>query len=270
MEQESQDKAETIVESEAESGAASEEDEVYDEDEDGDTARSFIETNGSIADSDTAEPKSITRKRSALNGSLATPTMLTNGEAVPAEKAAIAAAEAATDFPGPTTHLPTDCSDSATHYEKIIKDEIIPAPLGKIYSMLYGPASGVFVSKYLMEECKVTELVFEDDKKGLSNENKTRQYTYIKPLGGSIGLKQTKCVTMETLDAFDLERAVSVTCTTQTPDVPSGSSFSVKTKYCLSWAPNNATRLQMNCGIEWTAKSWLKGKVQTYDDCFSR
>jgi hypothetical protein len=261
MEQEAQEKAEKIIESEAESDAGSEEDEVYDEDEDGDAAGSFVEPNGSIAGSDTAELKSITRKPSAMNGILATSTGSINGEPLPGEKAAAAAADAATDFPGPATHAPTDCSDSATHYEKIIKDEIIPAPLGKIYSMLYGPASGVFVSKYLMDECKVAEVVFENDKKGLSNDNKTRRYTYIKPLGGSIGPKQTKCITTETLDAFDLEKAVSVTCTTQTPDVPSGSAFSVKTRYCLSWAPNNATRLQMNCGIEWTAKSWLKGKT---------
>lgn len=260
MEEESQDKADKIVESDGESDAVSEEDEVYDEDEDGDAAGSFVEVNGSIADSDTADLKSITRKPSALNGILATSATPVIGETIPGEKAAMAAADAATDFPGPATHAPTDCSDSATHYEKIIKDEIIPAPLGKIYSMLYGPASGIFVSKYLIEECKVTDLVFEDDKKGLSNDNKTRQYTYIKPLGGSIGPKQTRCITIETLDAFDLEKVVSVTCTTQTPDVPSGNSFSVKTRYCLSWAPNNATRLQMNCGIEWTAKSWLKSK----------
>jgi hypothetical protein len=261
MEQEAQDKAEKIVESEAESEAGSEDDEVYDEDEDGDAAGSFIDQPASIASSDTADLKSITRKPSAMNGISVLPKMPISGDTLPVEQAASAAAEAAAEFPGPTTHAPTECSDSGTHYEKIIKDEIIPAPLGKIYSMLYGPASGVFVSKYLNEECKVADLVFEDDKKGLSNENKSRQYTYIKPLGGSIGPKQTRCITTETLDAFDLEKAVSVTCTTQTPDVPSGNAFSVKTKYCLSWAPNNATRLQMNCGIEWTAKSWLKGKV---------
>jgi hypothetical protein len=269
MEEEAQDKTEKIAESEGESDAGSEEDEIYDEDEDGDGAGSFVEINGSIAGSDTAELKSITRKPSAMNGNLATSTILVNGETLPGEKAAAAAADAATDFPGPVTHAPTDCSDSATHFEKIIKDEIIPAPLGKIYSMLYGSASGIFVSKYLNEECKVTDLVFEDDKKGLSNDNKIRQYTYIKPLGGSIGPKQTKCITTETLDAFDLEKAVSVTCTTQTPDVPSGSAFSVKTRYCLSWAPNNATRLQMNCGIEWTAKSWLKGKIYFTGVAFS-
>ena len=266
MEQEAQENAEKTAEAEGdgETDVGSEDDEVYDEDEDGDGVGSFVETNGSIDGSDTAELKSITRKASAMNGNFIPSTLPISGEALPGEKAATAAAEAATDFPGPATHAPTDCSDSATHFEKMVKDEIIPAPLGKIYSMLYGPASGVFVSKYLNEECKVTELSFEDDKTGLSNENKTRQYTYIKPLGGSIGPKQTKCITTETMDAFDLEKAVSVTCTTQTPDVPSGSSFSVKTRYCLSWAPNNATRFQMNCGIEWTAKSWLKGTLNSY------
>jgi hypothetical protein len=106
------------------------------------------------------------------------------------------------------------------------------------------------------------ELVLEDDKKGLSNDANSRQYTYIKPLGGSIGPKQTKCITTEHLDFFDLEKSVTVTCSTQTPDVPSGSAFSTKTRYCLSWAPGNATRFQMNCTIEWTAKSWLKGPIE--------
>lgn len=264
LEQETQENGEKIAQSDGETDAeinSEDDDEIYDEDEDGDGAGSFVETNGSIAGSETADLRSVIRKPSGMNGSLLPPTVTGVGGTQPGEKAATAAAEAATDFPGPATHGPTECSDSATHYDIVVKDEIIPAPLGKIYSMLYGPASGVFVMKYLNEECKVLDLEFEDDKKGISNDNKTRQYTYIKPLGGSIGPKQTKCITTESLDAFDLEKAVSVTCTTQTPDVPSGSAFSVKTRYCLSWAPNNSTRLQMNCGIEWTAKSWLKGAI---------
>ena len=35
-----------------------------------------------------------------------------------------------------------------------------------------------------------------------------------------------------------------------------------KTRYCLTWAPGNATRFQMNCTIEWSAKSWLKGPIE--------
>jgi len=101
-----------------------------------------------------------------------------------------------------------------------------------------------------------------DDKKPLGLDNKVRTYSYIKPLNGAIGPRQTKCICTENLDSLDLEKAVSVTISTQTPDVPSGNVFSVKTKYCLSWAEGNGTRLQMSCTIEWTGKSWLKGPIE--------
>jgi hypothetical protein len=105
------------------------------------------------------------------------------------------------------------------------------------------------------------ELQLEDNKVGLNDDNKSRNYTYIKPLNAPIGPKQTKCITTEVLDFLDLERSVSVTVTTQTPDVPSGNVFSTKTKYCIMWGPNNGTRLVVNCTTEWTGKSWLKGNA---------
>ena len=248
-----------------EPSSESDEEEIYDEDEDEEEdAESFPDTNdGSFVGSELSAPaKAVSRKSSAINQAGAAPpvpNLPVPGDPAQGEKAAAAVSEATgNDFPGPATHAPTDCADSATHFEKVVKDEMIPAPLGKIYTMIFGPNSPVFVSRFITEDQKCLELNF-DDKTGLSNDKKSRQYTYIKPLGGSIGPKQTKCITTENLDAFDLEKAISVTCTTQTPDVPSGNAFSVKTRYCLSWAPGNATRFQMNCGIEWTAKSWLKG-----------
>ncbi|KAK5064964.1 hypothetical protein LTR84_000799 [Exophiala bonariae] len=234
---------------------------------DEDSAPSFVESSASNAASEGAETKVVSRKPSGMNApAVAQVASIAAGTSndVPPSLAAQAGMPdvAGNDFPGPATHAPTECTDAATHYDKIIKDEVLPAPLGKIYSLLYGPESGVFVRKYLADDCKCTDLVLEDDKKGLNNEIKSRQYSYIKPLGGSIGPRQTKCITTENLDFWDLEKAVTVTCTTQTPDVPSGNAFSVKTRYCLSWAPGNATRLQMNCTIEWTAKSWLKGPIE--------
>ncbi|KIW20213.1 hypothetical protein PV08_00788 [Exophiala spinifera] len=230
-----------------------------------DSAPSVVESNRSQAASDAADGKTVSRKPSgnagAVGRSASVPAVTTSD--VPQPHAAQSGlSEAVKDYPGPATHMPTDCTDSATHYDKVLKDEVIPAPLGKIYSLLYGPESGSFVRKFLVDECKCMELVLEDDKKGLNSDIKSRQYTYIKPLGGSIGPKQTKCITTENLDFFDLEKAVTITCTTQTPDVPSGNAFSVKTRYCLSWAPGNATRFQMNCTIEWTAKSWLKTPIE--------
>lgn len=167
---------------------------------------------------------------------------------------------AAADFPGPPGHAPTECSDGETHYEKVIKDEVVAAPLGKVYSLLFGPQSGVFMVRWLTDEQRVLELTMEDDRKGLGEGQKQRKFSYIKPLSGAIGPKQTKCVITEILDAMNLEKAVSVTITTQTPDVPSGNAFSTKTKYCLTWAEGNTTRVLISCAIEWTGKSWLKGK----------
>ena len=171
------------------------------------------------------------------------------------------AAAADTDFPGPATHPPTEYTDPNGQYDKLVKDEIIPAPLGKVYSLVFGPASGAFVPKFLVDNQKSGELQFSSEKKGLTNDSRNREYSYIKPLNGSIGPKQTKCISTEYLDFLDLEKAVLVTLTTQTPDVPSGNVFSTKTKYLFTWAPGNQTRFYMTCTIEWTGKSWLKGKL---------
>ena len=259
------DKTERVEPSGSEDGSDGSEDEgaIYDEDEDDEGDASFIEArDGSVAgsDADDARVKSISRKTSAIGvaAGMAAGSVPTAPPTKAVEKAGAAATTVAGDFPGPATHAPTECSDGDTHYDIVIGDDVIPAPLGKVYSMMFGPASGGFLSRWLLDEQKVTELQLEDDKKGLSDEVKSRSYSYIKPLGGSIGPRQTKCLIHETIEAFDLEKAVTITSSTQTPDVPSGNVFSTKTKYCLTWAPGNCTRVYMNCMIEWTGKSWLK------------
>lgn len=249
----------------SEEGTEEDDEDVYDEDEEEDEGTgSFTEVpEGSFAGSDAGldQPsKAAGRKASAMGvaAGIAAGGVPTPSEAKAGEKAAAASA-ASVDFPGPAAHAPTECGDSDTHFDKFLKDEIIPAPLGKVFSMVFGPASGGFMAKWLLDEIKVTELQLEDDKKGLSEENKVRNFSYIKPLYAAIGPKSTKCVVTETLDSIDLEKAVCVTQSTQTPDVPSGNVFATKTRTCLMWAPGNSTRVLMNFTIEWTGKSWLKG-----------
>lgn len=248
------------------SEASDEEEEIYDEDEDDDEGTgSFTEVpEGSVAGSELAadqHSKAVTRKVSAMGvaAGAAAGGGPTPSESKAGEKATAASAATA-DFPGPATHAPTECGDGASHYERPLQDDIIPAPLGKVYAMVFGAASGGFMAKWLLDEIRVTDLTMEDDKKGLSEETRTRNYQYIKPLNASIGPKSTKCVVTETLDSFDIEKAVSVTQSTQTPDVPSGNLFATKTHFCLMWAPGNSTRLVINFTIEWTGKSWLKGR----------
>lgn len=259
------DAAEKAEESDAGTDGISDDgDEVYDEDEEG--VASYVEAgDGSVAGSDRPESvKPANRKASMLPtpgpGAITpTPSLAPSNDAGAREKSGAAGPETRPEFPGPVTHPPTEFTDPVGVYDKLIKDDIIPAPLGRVYSMVFGPASGAFMTRFFIDEQKVTELQLEDDKKGLTNENTTRSYSYIKPLNSSIGPKQTKCLTTENLDVLDLDKAVLVTLTTQTPDVPSGNVFCVKTKYLFTWAPANSTRFYMTCAIEWTGKSWLKG-----------
>ncbi|OAX84856.1 hypothetical protein ACJ72_00758 [Emergomyces africanus] len=268
IEQGTGDRTEKTYESDAasEPGLSDEEDEIYDEDEEDEGTNFMDAVDGSIASSDKSESiKRVSRKASTLPlaGSSSTPQVTSKNEVRVAEKGAPASTSSSLpQFPGPATHAPTEFTDPSGHYDKVIKDEIIPAPLGFVYTLVFGPASGAFMSKFLVEYQKVTDLQLEDDKKGLSMDNKTRSYSYIKPLNAPIGPKQTKCISTENLDVLDLEKAVLVTLTTQTPDVPSGNIFCVKTKYLLTWAENNATRLYMTCTIEWSGKSWLKGPIE--------
>ncbi|RDI79349.1 hypothetical protein Vi05172_g10573 [Venturia inaequalis] len=246
-----------------EDGSASEE--IYDEDEEDDDDErdgSFMDANDvSTVGSEIGDAtKAVIRKASAAavgapaNGGTVKPSEVT--------ESTLPGATATADFPGAATHEPTDCGDQSAHHEKVLIDTTIPAPLGKIYSLMFGPASGAFMRRWLIEDQKSLELQLDDDKKGLGADCKSMTYSYIKPLGGSIGPKQTRCMISQNLEQFDLEKAVTVACSTQNPDVPSGNVFMVKTRYCLMWGPGNSTRLISTCTIEWSGKSWLKGPIE--------
>ena len=232
----------------------SEDDEdVYDEDEDEDHDQAAgPPPDGPV--SDLAE-KPAARKVSGL-------------VVVPPEKLDDGVPAGVADFPGPAAHAPTDCGDAAMHFEKVMGDDVIPAPLGKVYTMLFGPASAAWMGRWLTVDQKCTDLQMED-KRGLTDEIRTRNYTYIKPLYAPIGPKQTKCIVTEQLEHIDLEKAVNVLVSTQNPDVPSGNIFVGKTRYCLTWAENNGTRIQINNLIEWSGKSWLKGTSHPFPRAFT-
>ncbi|KAF2629370.1 hypothetical protein BU25DRAFT_438876 [Macroventuria anomochaeta] len=244
-------------------GSSESDDEVYDEDADEDDGiGSFTEAGeGSVAGSDlgsVAGDAPATRKVSAA----VSQAVGSGGQTVEAAKAATSGAAATNDFPGSATHGPTECADNDKHYDKLLIDTTIPAPLGKVYSLMFGPAADAFMRKWLIEDQKSTDLQMEHDKDGLGEKKTSFNYSYIKPLSAPVGPRQTKCNIEMTLEQYDLERAVSVNCSTQTPDVPSGNIFLTKTRYCLMWGPGNSTRLIMTFTVEWSGKSWLKGPIE--------
>ncbi|KAL1301533.1 hypothetical protein AAFC00_005774 [Neodothiora populina] len=239
------------------------EDEVYDEDEDDGDEGSFYEptTAGSIAGSDAGDGL-ISRKTSAapipsIPGQPASATLDHSPTIIPSNPLG-----GGGDIPGPVTHAATECTDEASHYPNKLIDTTIPAPLGKVYSLMWGPQSSTFMRTFLVDNQKSRELDFAPQPLGLDNANKELVYSFIKPLNAPVGPKQTKCIVTAKLDDFDLEKAVTVGCSTATPDVPSGGVFETKTRYCLMWGPGNSTRFIASCTVEWSGKSWLKGPIE--------
>lgn len=257
------DKTEKADSTGSDDGSEEGSDDVYDEDdEENADVGSFTEAggNGSIAGSDVGDVgRTVSRKTSTVPVSTGGQTNGATPSALQTTDAAVTGAAVGLDYPGQPTHAATECGDVESHYDKPLTDTTIPAPLGKVYSLMWGPASGAFMRKWMVEDQKSKELAYEDDKTGLDETHRTFGYSYIKPLNAPVGPKQTKCITTCTLELYDLDKAVIVSCSTQTPDVPSGSIFTTKTRYCLMWGPDNSTRFIANCTIEWTGKSWLKG-----------
>lgn len=89
-----------------------------------------------------------------------------------------------------------------------------------------------------------------------------RDITYVKHLNASLGPKTTRCILKEEVRHLDLENYITQVTTTQTPDVPTGSSFSVKTRVCLMWAGKSKVRMLVTVAVEFTKSSWIKSTIE--------
>ena len=159
-------------------------------------------------------------------------------------------------FEGPKTHAPTSNGYTPESSDIKIIDDIIKAPLGIVYGLLFG--DDVTFVKNLLKTQKNFDI---SDIPKFSG--KKRSYKYVKPInGGPVGPKQTRCLVDEEIEHMDFNGYCLVVQLTESPDVPSGNSFKVKTKIYLSWAPNNATKLFAVTSFVWTGKSWIKGAIE--------
>ncbi|OAD01683.1 hypothetical protein MUCCIDRAFT_163651 [Mucor lusitanicus CBS 277.49] len=156
-------------------------------------------------------------------------------------------------------HEKTDCDCSNEHYPTVVMDQVYNGTLEKIYNLLFD--SG-FMKKFLVDNQKSTELEMGEWKKGEGNVEFVRELSYIKPLGGAIGPKQTKCYITQQVLHQDIQKYVTVLATTSTPDVPSGGSFSCKTRTCFTWAGNGKVRVLVTVQVEFTKSSWLKSTIE--------
>ena len=176
-----------------------------------------------------------------------------------------------------------DCRNSGGHYPETAMDAVFPGTPEKIYNLMF---SSGFMKDFMRENQKLlgassrntlcyehvirmsrtphprafTDIQISDWIPSETTKLLARNMTYIKPLNASIGPKQTRCELRDEMVVCDFETYVTMLTTTRTPEVPSGGVFSVKTKTCITWASDVASRVLVSTQVEWTGRSFIKGE----------
>lgn len=164
---------------------------------------------------------------------------------------------------GPDSHVPTRATLKKEFNEVPLCSEIIDAPVGVVFDILFGTTNTLFHKRFI-ESQNGSELS-EYEEFHPKEEDPTsleRNFTYKRALGYSIGPKSTKCELSEVIEHLNFADHIVVTTSTRTPDVPLGNAFLVKTKYLFTWAEDSKTKLDMSYFIEWTGKSWIKAVIE--------
>ncbi|PVV02940.1 hypothetical protein BB560_002595 [Smittium megazygosporum] len=92
------------------------------------------------------------------------------------------------------------------------------------------------------------------------------EINYDRPLNFPIGPKQTNTTESIYVLYCDFDKALVIENVVRTPDVPSGNSFVVKVRTCLSWTggkniPGGMTKMTVTCEVEWSKSSWIKKQI---------
>ncbi|KAI7870311.1 hypothetical protein BDF14DRAFT_1772990 [Spinellus fusiger] len=150
-----------------------------------------------------------------------------------------------------------DCRKKNLHYPTVVMDQTYDTHMKTLYQLLY---DGDFLHTFLTQVQKTLEVDINPWQKGEAESS--REISYIKPLSGAIGPKSTKCLLTEDILHKDFTEYVTQLTTTQTPDVPSGGSFSVKTRTCLTWTGDGKVHMFVSMLVDFTKSSWLKSTIE--------
>lgn len=164
-------------------------------------------------------------------------------------------------YSGIHAHHVTHCAYSPELKKETILGKVnLQCPPGLLYEFLFGEETEMVVDFLKSQDSRdfsdISSYELNSDKK------KERHYEYIKGLNYSVGPRQTKCVVKETVEHYDEESYINIVNTTQTPDVPSGSAFCVKTRYIMTWGKDNTTDLTVSFWIHWIGSSWMKSIIE--------
>ncbi|KAF8633533.1 hypothetical protein AX15_001338 [Amanita polypyramis BW_CC] len=152
------------------------------------------------------------------------------------------------------------CGREGKHLPETALEVVVPGTPDRIHNLIF--MSG-FIKDFMVLDQKLTDIQVSDWTPIEPGSNLlARNMSYIKPLNGSLGPRQTKCeIRDETIHA-DPEDYHTMLTTTRTPDVPSGGVFSVKTRTCIMWASAITSKIVITTEVEWTGRSFIKGIIE--------
>ncbi|CAO3600734.1 unnamed protein product [Absidia cylindrospora] len=151
------------------------------------------------------------------------------------------------------------CGALGEHYPNVVMDQTYTGSLEAFNNLLF---MSDFMKRFLTDDEKSLDVDIGKWRESEESKKQVRKASYIKQLGGAIGPKQTQCLQTEEMVHSDMKESVTVLTTTQTPDVPSGSSFSVKTRTCLTWAGQGKVNMLVTVLVDFTKSSWLKSTIE--------
>ncbi|AGO11500.1 AaceriABR231Wp [[Ashbya] aceris (nom. inval.)] len=147
------------------------------------------------------------------------------------------------------------------HAEFTLAELTLNAPPGVVFQLIFSEANPSFIEEFLTAQSSTNISEIPPFTEVNPEGQHYRNYTYTKALAYPVGPRSTKCVVQETVLHRDYEDYINVVNTTKTPDVPSGNSFSVKTRYMFKWESPTTSLLKVSFWVEWVGSSWIRSMV---------
>ncbi|AEY95293.1 FABR231Wp [Eremothecium gossypii FDAG1] len=147
------------------------------------------------------------------------------------------------------------------HAEYTLAELTLNAPPGVVFQLIFSETNSSFIEEFLTAQNSTNLSEISPFTEVNPEGQHFRNYTYTKALAYPVGPRSTKCIVQETVLHRDYEDYINVVNTTKTPDVPSGNSFSVKTRYMFKWESPTTSLLKVSFWVEWVGSSWIRSMV---------
>ncbi|KAJ3397316.1 hypothetical protein HDU92_008859 [Lobulomyces angularis] len=176
-----------------------------------------------------------------------------------------------------------ECKCDISKMTLVVDKEISNTFLSHIFYLLFSDSSinksNSKFKKFLLESRKCKDIVAqnwrskEDDILAESRdtihsvkEGEFRTFQYIAALNNPMGPKSTRLSTKETLvNKFTDDGEIRHFCiksSSQTPDVPSGTSFFTNSRVCVTEKGEGIVRFRVCCEVEFVKSSWIKMAIE--------